>query len=365
MNSGVQISFFKNFRYAVIGVIVGALLSLATTTTNEQGKPQINFPSLLYSSATGFITGFLISLIQAYDEELSVYKKKLEDIQKELKNTKDSMETCNNLYLDSLQNCQNSYQSKVNSLDRLISRHENKLMESYELLERAKNSLSYYGTIQNLLGSDEIERELIRSFLDRVINQPNYITRCSTIDFYRLLILGLQKCTVWRGIHQGSIRNLGFAPLDEAGESYFRILRNHQIEDKKRIIILTQEEQEDLRRRDVMQALWDKTGNDVPSYWISHESFYSFTNLSPSIKVHDCALHNDKVLLHYHRNYHRISNDSGDTAPEGLIMIDFAGSRSAVWKAVTGIFAELENPTCAIPFNQITKAYIDSLSDNI
>jgi hypothetical protein len=360
MSSKVKISFIKNFKYAVIGVIVGAALSLATTTTNEQGKLQINFPSLIYSSATGIITGLLFCLLQAYEEVLGDYQKQLKDTHEELEITKKTMESWDSLYLDSLQNCQNSYQSKVASLDNLINEHENKLMESYELLDRAKISLSHYGTIQNLLGSNKIERELIKSFLDRVINQPDYITRSSIIDFYRLLILGLQKCTVWRGIHQGSISNLGFSPLDEAGESYFAILRNHQIQDKKRIIILTQDEQKDLQRKDVMQAFWEKTGKDVPSYWISQESFYNFTKLPRSIEVHDCALHNGKVLLHYHRNYHRISDP---TIPEGLIMIDFAGSRSAVWKAIIGIFSELENPTYAIPFNQITKAYIDSLPD--
>ena len=360
MSNRIQISFLKNFRYAVIGVIIGALLSLATTTTNEQGKLQINLASLLFSSATGFITGFLFSLLQAYEDELSTYQKELKDIQKELKTTKDSVESCNSLYLESLQNCQESYQDKVDSLDRLINGHENKLMESYELLDRAKNSFSHYGTIQNLLGSNKIERELIKSFLDRVINQPDYITRSSIIDFYRLLILGLQKCTVWRGIHQGSIKSLGFSPLDEAGENYFEILRNHHIKDKKRVIILTQNEQDDLKRKDIMQAFWNTTGKDVPSYWISQESFYNFTHLHRSIEVHDCALHNDKVLLHYHHNYHRMSDP---TVPEGLIMIDFGGSRSPVWKAVTSIFSELENPNYAIRFTQITKESIDSLPD--
>ncbi|MCX5966004.1 MAG: hypothetical protein NT070_23635 [Cyanobacteria bacterium] len=361
MSNGIQVSFFKNFRYAVIGIVVGALLSLATTTTNDQGKLQINLSSLLFSSATGFITGFIFSLLQAYEEELGTYQKKFEDIQKELKSTKNSMESYNRLYLESLQNCQNSYQNKVDNLDRLINEHENKLTESYEILERAKNSFNHYSTIQNLLGSNKIERELVKSFLDKVINQPDYITRASIIDFYRLLILGLQKCTVWRGIHQGSIRHLGFLPLDEDGENYFGILRDNQIRDKKRIIILTQDEQKDLKRKDVMQAFWDKTGKDVPSYWISQESFYNFTRLSRSVEVHDCALHNDKVLLHYHRNYHRISDP---TVPEGLIMIDFSGNRSAVWRAVTSIFGELENPAhAAIRFNQITKESIDSLSD--
>jgi Skp family chaperone for outer membrane proteins len=361
MSKGVEISFLKNLKYAVIGVILGALLGLATTTTMEQEKIKINLPSLLFSSATGFITGLLFSLLQAYEEELSAYQKKLEEIQVELKNTKNSMESCNSLYLESLQHSQNSYQSKVDNLDRLINEHENKLLESYDILDRAKNSFDYYSKIQNLLGSNKIERELIKCFLDKVINQPDYITRSSIIDFHKLLILGLQKCTVWRGIHQGSIRNLGFAPLDDSGETYFQILRNHQIQDKKRIIILNQDEQEDLKRKDIMQAFWDKTGKDVPSYWISQDSFYNFTHLQRSVQIHDCALHNDKVLLHYHRNYHLISDPN---IPEGLIMIDFGESKSAVWRAVVSIFAELENPSYAIHLRQITKEDIDNLPDN-
>jgi Skp family chaperone for outer membrane proteins len=284
MSEGVKDSFFKNFKYALIGTLVGVTLSLVTTTTNEKGKYQINIPSLLFSSATGFITGFLFSLLQAYEEELGNYQENLKGIQKELQSTKDSMESCNSLYLDSLQNCQNSYQSKVEQLDEIVKDHENKLRDSYDLLERAKYSLNHYSTIQNLLGSNQIERKLIKSFLDKVVNQPDYITRSSIIDFYRLLILGLERCTVWRGIHQGSIKSLGFTPLDEDGETYFQILRNHQIQDKKRIIILTQDEQEDLRSKEIMQAFWDKTGKDVPSYWISQESFYSFTHL-PRSKV--------------------------------------------------------------------------------
>lgn len=351
MSKRIQIPLLKNFKYALIGLIPGAVFGILTTPTN--------LAAVAFSSIGGLITGFLFSLIQAYEDELSTYQKELKDIQKDLKTTKDSVESCNSLYLESLQDCQKSYQDKVDSLDKLINWHENKLMESYELLERAKNSLSHYGTIQNLLGSNKVERELIKSFLDRVINQPDYITR-SSIDFYRLLILGLQKCTVWRGIHQGSIKNLGFSPLDEAGESYFEILRNHQIKDKKRVIILTQDEQEDLKRKDVMQAFWNKTGKDVPSYWISQESFYNFTHLSRSTEVHDCALHNGKVLLNYHRNYHQISDPD---IPEGLIMIDFAGSTSTIWSAVTSIFSELENPTYAIRFNQITQASIDILPD--
>ncbi|GJD22946.1 hypothetical protein RIVM261_079020 [Rivularia sp. IAM M-261] len=362
MSRGVEISFFKNLKYAVIGVILGALLSLATTTTkDEQGKLKINYEVILFSSATGFITGFLFSLLQAYEEELGTYQKKLKETQLELENSKKTMESCNSLYLESLQNCQNSYESKVDSLDRLINEHENKLLESYDLVERAKNSFDYYSTIQSFLGSNQIERELTKCFLDQVINKPDYITRASIVDFYKLLILGLQKCTVWRGIHQGSIRSLGFTPLDDSGETYFKILRNHQIQDKKRIIILNQDEQEDLKRKDIMQAFWDKTGKDVPSYWISQDSFYDFTRLQRSVEVHDCALHNGKVLLHYHRNYHRISDPN---IPEGLIMIDFGESKSAVWRAVVSIFAELENPSYAINLRQITKDDIDSLPDN-
>lgn len=362
MSRGVEISFFKNLKYAVIGVIVGALLGLATTTTTDkQGQPKINYEALFFSSATGFITGFLFSLLQAYEEELSTYNKNLKEIQQELENSKKTMESCNSLYLESLQRCQNSYQSKVDSLDRLINEHENKLLESYDVVERAKDSFDYYRKIQTFLGSNKRERELIKCFLDKVINQPDYITRSSIVDFYRLLILGLQNSTVWRGIHQGSIRNLGFTPLDDSGETYFRILRNHQIQDKKRIIILNQDEQKDLKRKDIMQAFWDKTGKDVPSYWISQDSFYEFTRLQRNVEVHDCALHDGKVLLHYHPNYHRISDLN---IPEGLIMIDFGESKSAVWRAVVSIFAELENPSYAIHLRQITKEDIDSLPDN-
>lgn len=342
MSKGIEISFLKNLKYAIIGIIFGALLSLVTTTIkDEQGNLKLNHEALFFSSATGFITGFLFSLLQAYEEELGSYQKKLKEIQQELENSKKSMESCNSLYLESLQNCQNSYQSKVDNLDKLINEHENKLLESYDIVERAKNSFDYYRTIQSFLGSNIRERELIKCFLDKVINQPDYITRSSIVDFYRLLILGLQKCTVWRGIHQGSIRNLGFTPLDDSGETYFKILRNHQIQDKKRIIILNQDEQEDLKRKDIMQAFWDKTGKDVPSYWISQDSFYNFTRLQRSVEVHDCALHDGKVLLHYHRNYHRISDPN---IPEGLIMIDFGESKSAVWRAVVSIFAEERKP---------------------
>ena len=343
MRNVIQESLLKNLKYALIGIFIGGLLSIATTSTNEKGNFQVNYPSLFSSAAAGFITGFLFSLLQAYEEGLSDRQAKLEDLQAKL------------------QSIEGSIQSKVNSLDTLITKHENKLLENYDILERAKNSLNHYSALQNLLGSNKTERELIKSFLDKVVNQPNYITRSSIVDFYKLLTLGLQKCTVWRGIHQGSIRNLGFTPLDEAGETYFEILRNHQIQDKKRIIILTQDEQEDLKRKDIMQAFWEKTGKDVPSYWVSQESFYRFTRLALNVEVHDCALHNNKVLLHYHRNYHPISDPN---VPEGLIMIDFAGSRSAVWRAVTSIFTELENPSLAIRFNEITKQDIDLLPDD-
>jgi hypothetical protein len=348
-------NILSNSIYAVYGAVIGLMLSLATTTViNEKNELKFNFPSLCVTIVTGGITGFLIALIQAYDQQLKNYKEKLET-------AIESMEACNSLNLETLQNGQNSYQRKIENLNALINTHESKMIEIYDLLERAKCSLDNYNTIQNILGSDKIERDLIKSFLDRVINQPDYITRSSIIDFYKLLILGLQKCTIWRGIHQGSIQNLGFLRLDDDGESYFTILRNNKIRDKKRIIILTPEEQQDLKSKDIMQAFWDKTGEDVPSYWISQENFYNFTNLPRNIEVHDCALHNNKVLLHYHRNYHKIPNSN---VPDGLIMIDFAGSRSAIWKAVTSIFAELENPTGAIPFTKITKEYIDNLPTN-
>jgi hypothetical protein len=346
MSDEVKKVFLKNLKYAVIGVIVGALLSLATTTTYEKREFQVNLPSLLFSSATGFITGVLFSLLQAYEEVLSNHKKNLAA-------------------------CQIRYEDKVDSLDVLIKGHEqkfkdheDKLIESYEILERIKDSLAHYGTIKNLLGSNEADRELIKSFLDQVINKPDYITRSSIIDFYKLLILGLQKCNVWRGIHQGSIRNLGFVPLDDTGESYFEILRNNQIKDKKRIIILTQDEQKDLKCKDVMEAFWEKTGKDVPSYWISRENFYKLTKLSTDVEVHDCALHNSKVLLHYHRNYHRTSNDPNIS--EGLIMIDYVGSKSTFWRAVARIFVELEKEKASrlLPFTEITKAYIDGLPNN-
>jgi hypothetical protein len=77
MSDEVKKVFLKNLKYAVIGVIVGALLSLATTTTYEKREFQVNLPSLLFSSATGFITGVLFSLLQAYEEVLSNHKKNL------------------------------------------------------------------------------------------------------------------------------------------------------------------------------------------------------------------------------------------------------------------------------------------------
>jgi hypothetical protein len=359
MTSGVKSSFFKNLRFTIISTFFGAFLAVATKTY-EHGKFYFDLLSIFSAAAAGFIPGLLFSVLQSYDDELSVYHKQLKESQFNLQQTNNLIGSSHQVYLDSLKTIQTSYDTKIDKLEKLIHYHEEKLAESYDILDRAQSSLSHYNTIQNLLGSNLFERDLINSFLSKVANHPRYITRASVVDFYQLLILGLEKCTVWRGIHQGSIQNLGFKPLDEAGETYFEILRNNQIHDKKRIIILTQEEQEDLKRKDVMEAFWNKTGKDVPSYWISREGFYQLTHLHPSIEVHDCALHNGKVLLHYHRNYHRISDPN---IAEGLIMMDFFGSKYPIWRAITHIFTQLENSSYArtIRFTQITKESIDHL----
>ncbi|WP_193196805.1 hypothetical protein [Nostoc sp. MG11] len=310
-------SLKRNIAFAFIGALFSFILTLSSTASIAPTEQlhKIILPAII-SIPPGLIAGLLFAFIQTYQETLIEYKQ------------------------------------EVRELTKILDKNEKHLEQIYDFVDAAKSSLNHYATVRGLLIASKTHRYLVESFIEKAVGHPCYIPRASEDDFYEILTLGIRASSKsWCAIHQGQISKLGFNPIDNEGEFYFSSLRNSDSHiEKKRIIILNKDEQQELTNPNIMKAFWDKTGRDIPSYWISDDYFYNLTRLSRDIRVDDCALHDDEVLLHYHRE-------------NKLIMLAFEDSRDPIWSAVKKLFQRLDTlgNRKSSEFNSITQQEIDNL----
>ncbi len=132
--------------------------------------------------------------------------------------------------------------------------------------------------------------------------------------YYLTKALRLPGCNSWRGIHEGSIKKLGYNAQhahstsaeekneDRMANAYFQQLNEAvqvQKVDAKRIIILNETEEDELENPEIMEAFWKATGRHVESYVILKKAA---EQLAPSPgKLDDAALFNGKFFLQHNR----------------------------------------------------------------
>jgi hypothetical protein len=308
-------SLNRNISFALIGALFSFILTLTSTASITPQGSNLNIIPAIISIPPGLIAGFLFAFIQTYQETLQLYRREVVD------------------------------------LTRIIDKYETHLENVYDFVDGAKASLNHYAMVRGLISSSRNLRQLVQSFVEKAISHPCYMPRSSEEDFYELLRLGISNSKKWYAIHQGPISKLGFNPIDREGELYFSYLRDSEI-NKIRIIILTKDEQKELQNLDVMQAFWQKTGKDVASYWITDDYFYTLTKLSRDIRVDDCALHDDEVLLHYHRE-------------NKLVMLAFEDGRDPIWRGVKRLFERLDmflKNRISTDFSLIDQKFIDEIT---
>ncbi|MBW4456197.1 MAG: hypothetical protein KME55_27805 [Nostoc indistinguendum CM1-VF10] len=321
MSSKAKISLANGIKYAIFGAILAFAMSLATTVTEDPKTGQLQFKyiaSLIVGSA-GLIPGWLFALIQAYEDGLQAYEE-------ELKNLKEKQD----------------YYFKELSL--LIDNSKIEIEKFSNLADKAEVSIDHYETIKHLLGSDKNKRDLIARLITRAMDHIGYIPNARPGYFYEILTEGIPLAFSWYGIHHGPISTLGKNPLDPAGFDYFDTLNNSKINNKKRLIILNNKDEQELKDPDIMREFWNKN-DKVTSYWISESTFYSLQGVEPNLKVDDCALYNDSIFLHYNRS-------------KELVMLLFGDSNEPIFRAVKATFDALNKyingRDSYIKFNKIT-----------
>lgn len=215
------------------------------------------------------------------------------------------------------------------------------LRETHEILESAKiqfdvqtNELrvvamrlsqlvsknEFWTHIETLLKEQERQFPVIKKIFE------NYLTSKEAVigvippgDFYGILETALLGAQLWQGIHQGEIERL-CENRDVGGENlfakrqYLRTLRKPEFSHvrKQRVIILQRKDEatifpqtteQESESASLLKEFWESAGEAVESFVVFQDQLAENLGKRPEdIVLHDCALYDEEILLHYNRD---------------------------------------------------------------
>jgi len=253
---------------------------------------------LLLALIPAVILGWLLNLVQSYDESAARYKQEIDDQIKR-----------NN--------------ALNNEIEELTNQFKN-------LIENAEKTLNFFLLFRRLLDTATSQKKLIGHFLRKCMSPALCIWDISDGDFYELVQEGIRDCRhKWQGIHHGKISKL---------QTDFPYLKDLPNVPSQRIVILSKDDTKELEDRTIVANFLLATGN-TPSYWIDEDKFFEIARLSfmkERLKLDDCALHDGEVLLLRQRD-------------RRIAMLSFRGANEPIFEGIVRAFEALNLQLNGLP----------------
>jgi hypothetical protein len=71
-------------------------------------------------------------------------------------------------------------------------------------------ALNFYANIRDILDHGQDQKDLVRHFVAKAMNEPLFFQPVEKEEFYKFFLDGIKGCKLsWQGIHQGSIKEIG------------------------------------------------------------------------------------------------------------------------------------------------------------
>lgn len=217
-------------------------------------------------------------------------------------------------------------ESRINDLKTSISDLNSRVSSiNKEVFDRVSSVNKKLETLLvSLNNADNIHKELsgyledhqpmiARWLKDHLDSSIRHLHNISPDLFYYMLEESLSRTKNWEGIHEGSLKTLCLG--DTARDSYLEALKAANHATRRRIVILSDKEFEDEHKNlTLIKEFMDSGGDQVESYLIKATELDKMlgqpdhrtdsgeqVGLSAS-RLHDCALHDKSLLLHYDRD---------------------------------------------------------------
>ncbi len=152
-------------------------------------------------------------------------------------------------------------------------------------------------------------------------NRLQRVENVSVTEFYGILEDALKRTTRWDGVHEGSIATLCEDPQDSARNEYLSSLARHTRAEKRRGVVLADSEFDStLSDRGLIDRFLQSGGRDVASFAIRKSALIQRIRAGGSggleafdqLKLHDCALHDKGLLLHFNRDAGQVTFEHRD-----------------------------------------------------
>jgi hypothetical protein len=253
---------FRDIAYVALSLLLTGLLAAFTYYAPQKNSI---VSVILFASIPTIITGMALGIIQQYDQKAENYKANIEAYK----------QIFDNQLLRSEQLNQTARQISSNLED---------------LLKNAGDTLELYHPYRELLKKEPKQRSLISGFLRKGMQPVQCIWDISDNDFYDLALNGIRHCRKCQFIHHGKLSDL------QQNFQYLRELRENPGIESQRIVVLSKENAKDLGNRAIVDNFL-KAVDKTPSYWIDEDMFFQMTRLQRDLKLDDCALFDDQLLL--------------------------------------------------------------------
>jgi hypothetical protein len=223
-----------------------------------------------------------------------------------------------------LRNANEAVRSALRNLDRVGQ----KLDLQYAALDMLLNA-GNHGEIVNILLSDSISKGF------------KTIAFCDENRYYQYLLKALEACDVFETIHRQAISK-------SYGESdatpYLAKVRSKNMTSKTRVFVIEPADVpqmiKDLDDSTVMTRYWERTGNEVRTYWISSSTYqntYRNLPLPP-----DCVIFDQRLSISFDAESKTVSFDLVDeTRPARAL---FVALREQQENRARTVFSEIPGP---------------------
>lgn len=251
---------FRDIAYIVLSVILTELLAVFSYYTPQKNSV---VSVLIFASIPAIIAGIAVAILQNYDQKIEKYRQFFDD-----------------------------------QLSR--SEHLNQTAAKLDaLIENASATLDLYPPYRKLLKKEPGQRSLISGFLRREMQSAQCVWDITDDEFYELALNGIRDCRKCQFIHHGKLSDL------QHNYRYLKELREKPGIESQRIVVLSKENVKELGDRPIVDNFL-KAVDKTPSYWIDEDAFFQMTRLQRDLKLDDCALFDEQLLL-FRRRKERIA----------------------------------------------------------